>query len=205
MLRALPHTPGHDGVRQILPAFGALALVAGFGVSARPGLLARCLVVAAILEGAVSIAVMMPVPLSYFSPAVGGLPGATRLGFEPTYYWDTLTPEVLDRINRQTAPGRSIAFLGAPTSYYYLKHSGQLRPPAVPFDRSLPWEWYLVQNRPGAMDAMDRALIARYGHRRRLLVKFGIPLAWAFKRDDMEVIAVEKAALSRDRPLKDHP
>ena len=114
VLRALPHTPGHDGVRQILPAFGALALVAGLGVSSRPGLIARCLVVAAVLEGAVSIAVMMPVPLSYFSPAVGGLPGATRLGFEPTYYWDTLTPEVLDRINRQTAPGRSIAFLGAP-------------------------------------------------------------------------------------------
>jgi hypothetical protein len=35
VLRALPHTPGHDGVRQILPAFGALALVAGLGVSAR--------------------------------------------------------------------------------------------------------------------------------------------------------------------------
>jgi hypothetical protein len=205
VLRALPHTPGHDGVRQILPAFGALALVAGLGVGTRPGRLARCLVVAAILEGAFSISVMMPVPLSYFSPAVGGLPGAARRGFEPTYYWDTLTPEVLDRINRQTAPGRSIAFLGAPTSYYYLKQSGQLRPPAVPFDRSLPWEWYLVQNRPGAMDAMDRALIARYGQRRRLLVKFGIPLAWAFKRNEMEVIAAEKGAFSRDRPLKDRP
>ena len=33
---------------------------------------------------------MMPVPLSYFSPIVGGLPGATALGMEPTYYWDGL-------------------------------------------------------------------------------------------------------------------
>jgi Dolichyl-phosphate-mannose-protein mannosyltransferase len=201
VLRALPHTAGHDGVRQILPAFGALALVAGIGVSERPGLLARYLVGAAILEGVVSITVMMPVPLSYFSPAVGGLPGATRLGFEPTYYWDTLTPDVLDQINRQTTPDRSIAFMGGPTSYYYLKRSGQLRPLAVPFDTSLPWEWYLVQNRPGAMDAIDRALIARYGRRRRLLVKFGIPLVWAFKRDEMEAIAAEKDPKSRDRPL----
>ena len=162
-LRALPHTPGHDGVRQILPAFGTLALVAGLGVSARPGLRSQCLVMAAVLEGAVSIAIMMPVPLSYFSPAVGGLPGAAYVGFEPTYYWDTLTPDVLGWVNEHTAPGRSIAFLGAPTSYYYLKDSGQLRPVAIPFDRSLPWQWYLVQNRPGVMDALDRALIIRYG------------------------------------------
>ena len=31
ILRALPHTPGHDGVRQFLPAFGVLALVRGLG------------------------------------------------------------------------------------------------------------------------------------------------------------------------------
>ena len=32
-LRALPHTPGHDGVRQFLPAMGCLALVASFGAT----------------------------------------------------------------------------------------------------------------------------------------------------------------------------
>ena len=31
LLRALPHTPGHDGVRLFLPAFGVLALLAGLG------------------------------------------------------------------------------------------------------------------------------------------------------------------------------
>ena len=30
-LRALPHTPGHDGVRLFLPAFGVLALLVGLG------------------------------------------------------------------------------------------------------------------------------------------------------------------------------
>ena len=173
--------------------------MAGLGVSARPGLRSRGLVVAAVLEGAVSIAIMMPVPLSYFSPAVGGLPGAARIGLEPTSYWDTLTPDVLKWVNDHTAPGRSIAFLGAPTSYYYLKRSVQLRPVAIPFDQSRPWQWYLVQNRPGAMDAMDRALVARFGCRRRLLAKLGVPLVWAFERGETEAIALEHRSPSSDR------
>ena len=199
VLRALPHTPAHDGVRQILPAFGILALVAGLGVSARPSLRSRCLVMAAVLEGAVSIAVMMPIPLSYFSPVVGGLPGAAAIGFEPTYYWDTLTPDVLGWVNEHTDPGRSIAFMGTPTSYYYLKQSGRLRPPAIPFDRGLPLQWYLVQNRPGVMDAMDRALIDRFGRRRRLLSKLGVPLVWAFERSEMEAISPENGSISSKR------
>jgi hypothetical protein len=75
-LRALPHTPGHDGVRQFLPAFGVLALVAGLGaasVVSRLGRVGKGLIVAALAEGVVSVAVMMPVPLSYYSPAVCGL------------------------------------------------------------------------------------------------------------------------------------
>ena len=103
ILRALPHTPGHDGVRQFLPAFGVLALVAGLGAASvcravRPRA-GRPLIVAALVEGAVSVALMMPVPLSYYSPLVGGLPGAARLGMEPTYYWDALTDDALDWLN----------------------------------------------------------------------------------------------------------
>ena len=198
ILRALPHTPGHDGVRQILPAFGVLAIVAGLGVGTRPGLRSKCLIVAAILEAVVSIAIMMPVPLSYFSPAVGGLPGAARLGFEPTYYWDTFTLEVIDWVNRHTAPDRSIAFSLTPYSYHYLKQSGQFRPEADPLDRSRPWQWYLVQNRPGAMTPLDRALVARHGQRRRLLTKLGVPLVWAFERGEVDAIAAESRSFAPD-------
>ena len=86
ILRSLPHTPGHDGVRQILPAFGCLALAAGVGASINGRWMKR-LIIAAIAEGAISIAVMMPVPLSTFSPIIGGLPGAAKIGMEPTYFW----------------------------------------------------------------------------------------------------------------------
>src|SRR4029077_11680214 len=68
MVRALPHTPGHDGVRLFLPAFGVLALLAGLGAKAlldHWGRWAKAAIAAALVEGLLSIAVMMPVPLSY--------------------------------------------------------------------------------------------------------------------------------------------
>src|SRR5205823_940928 len=112
-LRALPHTPGHDGVRQFLPAFGMLALLAGLGAESlrrRLGAWGQSLILFVVVEGALSVGLMMPVPLSYYSPLVGGLPGATRLGMEPTYYWDALQPEILDWLNSHTAPGQKVMF-----------------------------------------------------------------------------------------------
>jgi hypothetical protein len=62
ILRALPHTPGHDGVRLFLPAFGALALLGGLGarrlVSAF-GRWGKAAIAAAIAEGAISVALMI--------------------------------------------------------------------------------------------------------------------------------------------------
>ena len=100
VLRSLPHTPGHDGVRQFLPAFGFLALMVGLGaesVRRRLGRAGRSLIVVAILEGAVSIGLMMPVPLSYYSPLVGGLPGAAR------WAWSRPTTGMLS--NRRSSTG----------------------------------------------------------------------------------------------------
>ena len=127
VLRALPHTPGHDGVRQFLPAFGMLALLAGPGaecVVRRLGIWGRSLMILAIDKGALSVGIMMPVPLSYYSPLVGGLPGATRLGMEPTFYWDSLQPEVLDWLNAHTPPGGKVRFSRYPTSWLYLRQTG---------------------------------------------------------------------------------
>ena len=104
----MPHTPGHDGVRLFLPAFGVLALLGGLGPGCcwiDPGRWGTAAIVAALAEGIASVAVMMPVPLSYFSPVVGGLPGATALGMEPTYYWDALTPEARRWLAEHTPAG----------------------------------------------------------------------------------------------------
>ena len=178
LLRAMPHTPGHDGVRLFLPAFGMLALVAGYGAaqverwSRRWG---RVLVGAALLEGVASVALLMPTPLAYYSPIVGGPPGAARWGMEPTYFWDGLSDEALAFLNANTPPGRSVQFATIPTSWSYLQQVGKLRVPlSRPTDRERP-VFYILQNRPGALSPFDRDLIA---HRRPAfqVSQFGVPL-----------------------------
>ncbi len=187
MLRAMPHTPGHDGVRLFLPAFGVLALLGGLGARFlldHRGRWARAAIVAAVIEGIASVAVMMPVPLSYFSPVVGGLPGATALGMEPTYYWDALTPEACRWLAANTPPGRTIHFATFPTSWIYLRRTGKLPEKLYPIDPG-PRQWLVMQNRPGAFLEDNRALAAR-GHASFTVEKLGVPLVWIFPYSEVE-------------------
>jgi hypothetical protein len=207
-LRALPHTPGHDGERLFLPAFGCLAVLAGLGggwAAEGLGRWGKMVVAAAAVEGAVGIALMMPVPLSYYSPLVGGLPGASRLGMEPTYYWDSLTDEAIDWLNAHTRPGQKVLFPTYPTTWRYLRQSGKLRAGALPHEPG-EWAWYVVQNRRGALDPADRALIARYGPAHVLVSKQGVPLLWAFPHAERERARTRppgrNAAVSDGRPTR---
>lgn len=184
-LRALPHTPGHDGVRQFLPAFGVLALLAGLGAASLLDTLGRWgrgVAVAACLEGAVSVALMMPVPLSYYSPLIGGLPGAAALGMEPTYYWDALTNDALDWLRRHTRPGEKVLFCNFPTSWFYLRDRGEL-PFGLRETEPGIWAWYVLQNRPGNFRDVDRQLL-RNGTPAYVVTKWGVPLLWVFPFDE---------------------
>jgi hypothetical protein len=191
-LRAMPHTPGHDGVRLFLPAFGVLALLGGVGARSlidRWGRPARAAIVASVLEGVLSVAVMMPVPLSYFSPIVGGLQGAAALGMEPTYYWDALGPGPRRWLAEHTAPGETIQFAMFPRSVLYLRRIGELPPRLASIDPGRP-RWVVLQNRPGAFSELGRALVDR-GHPRYTLTKLGVPLIWIFPYREMEELAAE--------------
>jgi len=186
ILRALPHTPGHDGVRLFLPAFGTLALLGGLGARAvldRSRRWGTAAIIAALAEGIVGLAVMMPVPLSYFSPIAAGLPGASAMGMEPTYYWDALTPEARRWLAEHTPPGRTILFSTNPTSWLYLRETGDLPRRVFPHDPDPrfpdPPRWYVLQNRPGAFADVDRALV-REGRADYVVTKLGVPLVWIF-------------------------
>jgi 4-amino-4-deoxy-L-arabinose transferase-like glycosyltransferase len=188
-LRAMPHTPGHDGVRQFLPAFGGLALMAGYGSASaleRLGRWARPALAAALVEGLASVAVMMPVPLSYYSPLVGGLPGAARLGMEPTYYWDALTDGALARIDAATPPGRTVFFVANPIAWFY-RETGRLKSGVYP-GQGRDVGVYVLQNRPGAMEDVSQELIALAGSKPEFIVeqKLGVPLIWAFPMSEVE-------------------
>ncbi|MFO0891007.1 MAG: hypothetical protein U0790_17920 [Isosphaeraceae bacterium] len=196
-LRALPHTPGHDGVRLFLPAFGVLAMLAGLGAERWRewiGTRARTLIAGAAVEGMLSVALMMPVPLSYFSPLVGGLPGAVRLGMEPTYYWDGLTGEAREWLKAHTGPGQSIRFATFPTSWLYLRETGDLPRKLWPVDPGQP-SWYMLQNRPGAWSPTDRRLV-EHSTAAFTVSKLGVPLILIYAYDEVQ----RQAAPADGRP-----
>jgi hypothetical protein len=177
-LRSLPHTPGHDGERLFLPAFGCLALAAGLG-AATANRWIKMVGIAALAEGAISIALLMPVPLSYYSPLVGGLPNAVRWGMEPTYYWDAMTDDVIGCLNRSVPSGQKILFRAYPTTWRYLRQTGKLQAAVLP-DEPGRWAWYVIQARTGSLEPEDRLLIARSGTSNVLMSKFGVPLIYVF-------------------------
>ncbi len=201
-LRALPGAPGHDADRQFLAGFGFLAALAGVGFAGLASALARvagpragrvlaaALLVASATPGAWSTIRYHPLQLSYYSDLVGGLEGATRLGMEPTYYWDALTPDALAWINARTDPGGTI-YLAYPIPLFdYLHRWGMLRPSPHP-DAGRPPRWYVVQNRPGMLRAYPSLATAswllrnaRPAYARTLPEAPGIPLLAVFEADD---------------------
>ncbi len=199
-LRALPHTPGHDGVRQFLPAFACLAVLSGFGagwLAERWKRWGKPAVALAVVEALASVLIMMPVPLSYFSPLIGGLPGAARLGMEPTYYWDALTPRSRNWLETHTPAGGSVLFATNPTSWFYLRRQGGLAVPLAAFEGGRP-SWYVVQNRPGAMRPFERDLIQKMGADHVIMSKFGVPLIWAFPAEALRESGASGGAVGDD-------
>lgn len=166
IVRALPGTPPHDGVRLFLPAIGFLCVLAGVGAhglmrfaeSRPPGqrlALAAALAIA-VGGGAVNLSRYYPQPLSHYNLLVGGLRGAAALGMEPTYWWDALDRRALEWLNTHTGSNEAVAF-STPSNTNVLRHWGWLRPDVV--HRSGTFRWYVLQNRSGMLSDADRYLV----------------------------------------------
>jgi 4-amino-4-deoxy-L-arabinose transferase-like glycosyltransferase len=105
-LFSLPGVAVYDGARLFLVAFPGIALLAGFGVSGlRDWLVARKwphkpLLGILLATQIVGIVATTPYNLSYYNVAVGGTPGAERLGFEVSYWGDSFSREFLSELVR---------------------------------------------------------------------------------------------------------
>ncbi len=197
-LRSLPGAPGHDGERQLMASFPFVACLAAYGVAGVRELLASRfgvrgasarlaeagLIAAALGTALAGVIRYHPVQLAYYNEIIGGISGAARAGLEPTYFWDAMTPDMIEWLNEHSTDDDAVLFSAVPESFQYLRRWGKLRV------RLLPWEpgrrrWYVLQNRPGLFRPADRWLI-EHGTPAHTRVQGGVPLVWVFTLDQYE-------------------
>lgn len=102
-----PGVPVYDGVRLFLMVFPLWAIWVGVGVGrliGRSWWWNSALAGFVVLQG-VGLAAYFPCQLSYYNALVGGLPGAVQLGFEATYWGDTVREPMLAEAARRASGG----------------------------------------------------------------------------------------------------
>ncbi|MBE2220456.1 MAG: glycosyltransferase family 39 protein [Anaerolineae bacterium] len=129
----------YDNDRLFISAMPFIAALAAVGFDAVVQLLGRwltgkarsvvvgLLVVAVLLPQAWAIRSLYPHLLSYYTEAIGGVAGATKMGLEATYWCETYN-EVLDYLNENAKVG-DVVYID-PYSHdvmYYYQRQGQLR------------------------------------------------------------------------------
>ncbi len=136
---------------------------------------------------ATSLVWYAPQWLSYYNLLIGGLPGATALGMEPTYYWDGLDRSVLDWLNEHTVADEKVALAAAPAENLELmRRWGVLRPPT---DDDAPGEfrWYVLQHRPSGLMPEDVWLIEHCRPAFRKVIRAGGLGPWRLDAPLVEV------------------
>ena len=160
-LACLPGVPRYDGVRLFLPAFPFLAILAGLGMDLllRPlrKPLAAGLLVLLVVPTVARFRELDPCLLSYYSPVVGGLQGAERLGLETSFWGDAITPEAMARV-REAAPKRISVAPMADDYFRFLRLIGEL-PEGTEWARREEADMLLVV---GRRSMLSRALRRRF-------------------------------------------
>jgi hypothetical protein len=205
IVRALPFAPPHDGVRLFLPSFAFLAALAGLGVGSlvswgagggtprRLGATAGLLVL--YVGSATSLLWYAPQWLSYYNLVIGGLPGATAAGMEPTYYWDGLDRSVLNWLHAETPADEKILFgpivgqniqAGPMENLRWMRRWGLFRRD-FDFSMSGEYRWYVLQHRPSGMWPVDHWLVQNGNPAFRKTIR---PGGWGPWRLDVPLVEV---------------
>ena len=140
VLRMFPFMPGHDGLRQLIPAFFFFPVLAGFGAraliqaSARSrsrtrSRAVRALVLACVASAGWETLRIHPYELEYYNVLIGGPRGAKAAGMETTYYWDVVNDEVLRWMNENLESGATVLISPPPDvrTFARLQRYGKLR------------------------------------------------------------------------------
>lgn len=117
LLFATPGVAVYDGARLFLVSFPLWAVAIGRGgrvawnwLRAKSSPRVATIALAVFLLGqAYGIATYRPTYLSYYNLLVGGLARAERLGFEPTYWGDSITSDLLEAAAQAVPEGGTLA------------------------------------------------------------------------------------------------
>jgi hypothetical protein len=113
---ALPGITVYDGARLFLVVFPLWAVMIGKGgqllwdrLALRwPWPIAALVLTALLGSHSVAMVGLHPAYLSYYNLFTGGLDGADRLGFEPTYWRDSVTRELLEAVVKKVPRGSTL-------------------------------------------------------------------------------------------------
>ncbi|MCB9953582.1 MAG: hypothetical protein H6824_21625 [Planctomycetaceae bacterium] len=221
VVRALPWAPPHDAIRLWLPSFPFLAVLAGIGFSAslswakvgclpRWSPLRRALAVAILGCGLVNMILCNPQWLSYYSPLIGGVVGAERVGLEPTYYWDGFDSDVHNWLDDHCQP-RDQVYCHVSNEYCDFWNRTNVKNYKLQCNNPEQCNWILVQNRTGHMTSVDKYLTANLspafvkrfsgGAFDRVFSSEKVPIAWVYSREQYlsaQLHAVEHLSIQRD-------
>jgi len=183
IVRVFPGLPVHDGARLLIASCPFWAILAGAGVARfvrwtrkfpkRRYYAASCVCLLWFGLTCESTARFVPQFLSYYNAVIGGVCGAVKLGYEPTYYWDAFDADVADALNREIARARSE---GKPTGVLFGSFSQQtldfykrwnvldadvlatISTPNALEDRTR-YGFYVLQRRPSGLTSLDFELL----------------------------------------------
>jgi len=132
LVLALPAAPKYDGVRLMLPAYPFLAVLAAEGAAwawerlrrklKKPRTVGQALAAVAALWLLAPVVMFHPFQLCYYGELVGGPWGAEKLGFETTYWGDTLNGDALAWLDRHVPERGRVALVavGSLVWQYYV-------------------------------------------------------------------------------------
>lgn len=152
-----------DGVRLFLAVLPLAAMAAGVGlwrVAARGRWALAAVIALVALSPGVEFFLYEPYGMSYYSPLVGGLPGAEKLGMEVTYYGEAIDPAGLAAINSRAREGDRVTYgplfkklpLRMPDQYIRYGRLKMGLVSAAPWD---DWDFFVFVNRGGSIDQSD--------------------------------------------------
>ncbi len=132
----VPGLPAHDGLRQLIPSFFFLPVLAGYGArwlanQTRPARAwaGRVAVVVAVATAGWETLRIHPYELSYYNALIGGPKGAKAAGMESTYFWDSANAEVIAWMNRNLPRASTVLIFPPPDvrTFAWEQHWGRLR------------------------------------------------------------------------------